>query len=137
MFDCRRKCWDHSVKVLSRVKPNYRLFKLFLILYGTVLRNSFLRNLWNENKYFKNLGKTSLEQKTSLVILFLYFPLLQSCVTDLGNVAVRLKEVVDFGVSQLRSSAIKPRIKPLTDAFLSTSHNISEVSSPKFLIVRW
>lgn len=51
---------------------------------------------------------------------------LQSCVTDLGNVAVRLKEVVDFGLSQLSSSAIKPRIKPLTDAFLSTSHNISE-----------
>lgn len=93
---------------------------------------------WKQiNIYFKNLGKTSLEQKTSLVILFLYFPLLQSCVTDLGNVAVRLKEVVDFGVSQLRSSAIKPRIKPLTDAFLSTSHNISEVSFPKFLIVRW
>lgn len=97
--------------------------------------------IWYSIKNFISTKPLKLKQidiiKTSLVISFLYFPLLQSCVTDLGNVAVRLKEVVDFGVSQLRSSAIKPRIKPLTDAFLSTSHNISEVSSPKFLIVRW
>ena len=31
-----------------------------------------------------------------------------------------------YGLSQLNSSAIKPRIKPLVDMFLSMSHNISE-----------
>ena len=65
----------------------------------------------------------------SLLTILPFVSLMQSCVTDLGNVAVRLKEVVDFGFSQLGSSAIKPRLKPLTDVFLSTSHNISEVRS--------
>ncbi|KAK3086090.1 hypothetical protein FSP39_013397 [Pinctada imbricata] len=51
---------------------------------------------------------------------------LQTCLGDLGNVASRFKEVVDFGFSQLSSGAIKPRLKPLVDIFLSTSHNISE-----------
>ena len=65
----------------------------------------------------------------SLLTILPFVSLMQSCVTDLGNVAVRLKEVVEFGFSQLGSSAIKPRLKPLTDVFLSASHNISEVRS--------
>ncbi|XP_076448808.1 conserved oligomeric Golgi complex subunit 4-like [Babylonia areolata] len=51
---------------------------------------------------------------------------LESCLGDLGTVSGRFKDVVDFGFSQLSSSAIRPRIKPLTDSFLSTNHNISE-----------
>ncbi|XP_070191423.1 conserved oligomeric Golgi complex subunit 4-like [Littorina saxatilis] len=51
---------------------------------------------------------------------------LESCLSDLGTVSGRFKDVVDFGFSQLSSSAIKPRIKPLADSFLSTSHNITE-----------
>ena len=34
--------------------------------------------------------------------------------------------LAQYGLSQLNSSAIKPRIKPLVDMFLSMSHNISE-----------
>ncbi|KAL8591236.1 hypothetical protein ACOMHN_017560 [Nucella lapillus] len=51
---------------------------------------------------------------------------LESCLSDLGTVSGRFKDVVDYGFSQLSSSAIKPRIRPLTDSFLSTNHNISE-----------
>lgn len=51
---------------------------------------------------------------------------LESCLADLGAVSARFKDVVDFGFSQLSSSAIKPRIKPLVDALLSTNHNITE-----------
>ncbi|XP_025115796.1 conserved oligomeric Golgi complex subunit 4-like isoform X2 [Pomacea canaliculata] len=51
---------------------------------------------------------------------------LESCLGDLGTVSGRFKDVVDFGFSQLTTSAIKPRIKPVADAFLSTSHNITE-----------
>ncbi|XP_048748000.1 conserved oligomeric Golgi complex subunit 4-like isoform X2 [Ostrea edulis] len=69
-----------------------------------------------EEEVQRLFGKSSEQSKAKL----------QSCVTDLGNVAVRLKDVVNFGFSQLNSSAIKPRLKPLTDAFLSTSHNVSE-----------
>ena len=52
----------------------------------------------------------------------------QSCLTDLAAVSSRFKDVLDFGFSQLHSTAIKPRIKPWVDTFLSTSHNISDVS---------
>ena len=55
----------------------------------------------------------------------------QSCLSDLGTVSGRFKDVVDFGFSQLSSSAIKPRIRPLADAFLSISHNITEASVVK------
>ncbi|KAK3594356.1 hypothetical protein CHS0354_031735 [Potamilus streckersoni] len=51
---------------------------------------------------------------------------LESCLSDLGAVANKFKDVLEFGFSQLTSSVIKPKIKPQIDAFLSTSHNISE-----------
>ncbi|KAH9495943.1 Golgi transport complex subunit 4 [Bulinus truncatus] len=51
---------------------------------------------------------------------------LESCLGEVITVAMKFKDIVDFGFSQLASSAVKPRIKPLIDSFLSTSHNISE-----------
>ncbi|KAL3859523.1 hypothetical protein ACJMK2_009739 [Sinanodonta woodiana] len=51
---------------------------------------------------------------------------LESCLSDLGIVANKFKDVLELGFHQLTSSVIKPKIKPQIDAFLSTSHNISE-----------
>ncbi|XP_038069767.1 conserved oligomeric Golgi complex subunit 4-like [Patiria miniata] len=51
---------------------------------------------------------------------------LESCLGDLGNVTHKFKDVLEYGLSQLSTSAIKPRLKPWVDNFLSTSHNISE-----------
>ncbi|XP_067931489.1 conserved oligomeric Golgi complex subunit 4-like isoform X2 [Watersipora subatra] len=51
---------------------------------------------------------------------------LDSCLTDLGHLTKRFKDLVDFGFNQLRSSAIKSRIKPSIEDLLSTSHNIDE-----------
>ncbi|BFZ13048.1 hypothetical protein BsWGS_16086 [Bradybaena similaris] len=51
---------------------------------------------------------------------------LESCVGEVATVSNKFKEIGDFGFSQLTTSAVKPRIKPLVDAFLSTSHNITE-----------
>ena len=48
--------------------------------------------------------------------------------SDLGAAATRFKDVLEFGFTQLKSNAVKPRIKPLTDSYLSTSHNMTEVS---------
>lgn len=52
---------------------------------------------------------------------------LHSCLTDLGAVSSRFKDVLDFGFSQLHVSAVKPRVKPWVDTFLTTSHNLQEV----------
>ena len=37
-----------------------------------------------------------------------------------------LSSIFQYGLSQLDASALKTRIKPWVDTFLSTSHNISE-----------
>ena len=47
---------------------------------------------------------------------------------DIGAAATRFKDVVEFGFTQLTTAVIKPRIKPQIDIFLSTSHNLSDVS---------
>ncbi|XP_074645003.1 conserved oligomeric Golgi complex subunit 4-like [Tubulanus polymorphus] len=51
---------------------------------------------------------------------------LKSCLSDLGAVSNQFKSVLEFGFSQLSSSAVKPQVKPWVNTFQSTSHNISE-----------
>ncbi|CAG5130857.1 unnamed protein product [Candidula unifasciata] len=51
---------------------------------------------------------------------------LESCLGEVVVVSNKFKEIGDFGFSQLTASAVKPKIKPLVDSFLSTSHNITE-----------
>ena len=52
---------------------------------------------------------------------------LQSCLTGLTTTTKRFRSLSEFGYEQLKSSAIKPRIKPWVDYFLSVSHDINEV----------
>lgn len=54
--------------------------------------------------------------------------IIDSCISELKTVRDSLKAVVDFGLQQLRSSAIKPRLNPWVDQFLSYNHHLSEVS---------
>ncbi|KAJ8041998.1 Conserved oligomeric Golgi complex subunit 4 [Holothuria leucospilota] len=72
---------------------------------------------------------------------------LESCLNDLGAVTHKFKDVLDvstfyvnliadnkfngmqmvqYGLSQLSTSAIKPRLKPWVENFLSVNHNITE-----------
>jgi hypothetical protein len=53
---------------------------------------------------------------------------LESCLSGLGSVAASLKAVIDYGMQQLRVSAIKPRVNPWVDTFLSVNHQLSEAS---------
>ncbi|GAB0094433.1 Conserved oligomeric Golgi complex subunit 4 [Sergentomyia squamirostris] len=51
---------------------------------------------------------------------------LESCTSGLKSVGDTLKAVIDFGMQQLRSSAIKPRLHQWVDEFLNISHNLTE-----------
>jgi len=51
---------------------------------------------------------------------------LESCLGEVMVVSGKFKDIVEFGFSSLSSSAVKPRIKPLVEGFLATSHNLSE-----------
>merc|ERR1719341_3225939 len=49
-----------------------------------------------------------------------------SCLTGLPCVQAKLKGVLESGMTALRTSAVKPRLKPWLDSFCSFSHNITE-----------
>lgn len=54
--------------------------------------------------------------------------LIGSCLAELKTVRDTLKACVDFGMQQLRSTAIKPRLHPWVDQFLSYKHHFTEVN---------
>lgn len=52
---------------------------------------------------------------------------LKTCLEGLKVTAKKFRDLLDFGHEQLKSSAVKPRIKPWVDRFLSVNHDIDEV----------
>ncbi|KAG7204148.1 hypothetical protein KM043_001990 [Ampulex compressa] len=51
---------------------------------------------------------------------------IDSCLSGLKGVMSVLRAVTDYGLEQLRVSAVKPRVTPWVDAFLSVDHHINE-----------
>ena len=51
-----------------------------------------------------------------------------SCLAGLKGVTHSLRAVIDYGLEQLRASAVKPRVTPWVDAFLSVNHHVNEVN---------
>lgn len=54
--------------------------------------------------------------------------LIESCLAELKTIRDTLKACVDFGMQQLRSSAIKPRLHPWVDQFINYKHHFTEVN---------
>lgn len=52
---------------------------------------------------------------------------IDSCLASLKAIILILRGIVDCGLEQLRVSAVKPRVTPWVDAFLSIDHHINEV----------
>ncbi|KAL0116601.1 hypothetical protein PUN28_009914 [Cardiocondyla obscurior] len=51
---------------------------------------------------------------------------IDSCISSLKGVILILRGIIDYGLEQLRVSAVKPRVTPWLDAFLSIDHHINE-----------
>ncbi|KAF4527190.1 hypothetical protein B566_EDAN006116 [Ephemera danica] len=51
---------------------------------------------------------------------------LVTCLSGLSTAAAALKHVADYGMQQLRASAVKPRTGPWVDAFLQANHQLTE-----------
>ena len=51
---------------------------------------------------------------------------IKSCMTGLPAVQTKLRTILDSGLAALRTSAVKPRVKPWVDGFSQCSHNITE-----------
>lgn len=54
---------------------------------------------------------------------------LESCLSGLSSVTMTLKDIMDYGIQQLRSTAIKPRINPWVDTFMTVNHHFTEVGA--------
>lgn len=59
---------------------------------------------------------------------------LESCLSGLSSVTITLKDIIEYGIQQLRSTAIKPRVNPWVDTFLSVNHHFTEVNLSKNVI---
>ncbi|KAJ7986154.1 hypothetical protein DPEC_G00347840 [Dallia pectoralis] len=51
---------------------------------------------------------------------------IDSCLSDLVNTSSKFKDLLQEGLMELNSTAIKPQVKPWISSFLSISHNIEE-----------
>ncbi|KAK2509668.1 hypothetical protein MC885_000662 [Smutsia gigantea] len=51
-----------------------------------------------------------------------------SCLSDLAAVSNKFRDLLQEGLTELNSTAIRPQVQPWINTFLSVSHNIEEVS---------
>ncbi|XP_063801941.1 conserved oligomeric Golgi complex subunit 4 isoform X1 [Pseudophryne corroboree] len=51
---------------------------------------------------------------------------IESCLTDMASVSNKFRDLLQEGLGELNSTAIKPQVKPWINLFLSVSHNIEE-----------
>ncbi|CAM5092497.1 unnamed protein product [Natator depressus] len=51
---------------------------------------------------------------------------IDSCLADMAAVSNKFRDLLQEGLSELNSTAVKPQVKPWINLFLSVSHNIEE-----------
>ncbi|XP_075045509.1 conserved oligomeric Golgi complex subunit 4 [Mixophyes fleayi] len=51
---------------------------------------------------------------------------IDSCLSDMGFVSNKFRDLLQEGLGELNNTAIKPQVKPWINLFLSVSHNIEE-----------
>ncbi|XP_061521472.1 conserved oligomeric Golgi complex subunit 4 isoform X2 [Phycodurus eques] len=51
---------------------------------------------------------------------------IESCLSDLVNTSAKFRDLLQEGLTELNTTAIKPQVKPWISGFLSISHNIEE-----------
>lgn len=58
---------------------------------------------------------------------------LESCLSGISAVSANLTGIIEYGIQQLRSTVVKPRVNPWVDNFLNFSHQLTEVLMLKFV----
>jgi conserved oligomeric Golgi complex subunit 4 len=96
-----------------------------------VARTKFIVTLNNADRsteYIETLHKNMGEEiKISFPSMNVHKKeIIDSCLSGLKSVGDSLKAVIEFGMQQLRSSALKPRINPWIDQFQSYNHMLTE-----------
>jgi hypothetical protein len=94
-----------------------------------LLLQAYLNNADVSTEYTDTLRKSLMDEVCTVLTNLSHNEKvkLETCLSGLCSVATSLKAIIDYGMQQLRVSAIKPRVHPWVDAFLSVSHQLSEV----------
>lgn len=96
--------------------------------YARLMFLAYLNNADVSIEYVETLSK-SLDAEINSA--FLNMPKkdhdkVDSCLAGMKNVTSTLRSIIDFGMEQLRASAVKPRVTPWLDSFLSVNHQVNE-----------
>ncbi|CAB1451929.1 unnamed protein product [Pleuronectes platessa] len=51
---------------------------------------------------------------------------IESCLSDLVNTSTKFKDLLQEGLTELNTTAVKPQVKPWISSFLAISHNVEE-----------
>ncbi|UJR30145.1 hypothetical protein I4U23_017685 [Adineta vaga] len=94
------------------------------------LKQTFLSTFDNVEITYGNLHtlKNLLDEelKKSLLLNEHSKTKLDTCLNEFNSIANRFKDLIEFACQQLCTSAIKPRIKTLMDAYITINHKLSE-----------
>lgn len=88
-------------------------------LNNTDTSTEFIETLWSTIKEEIKVAYPKITTKECEI--------LDSCLSGLKSVRDTLKAVNDFGLQQLRSTAVKPRLHTWVDQFISLNHTFTEV----------
>lgn len=88
----------------------------------------YLNNADISTEYIETLWKSMEQEITGAYssMTSVEKQLIDSCLSELKSVRDTLKACVDFGLQQLRSSAILPRLHPWVDQYLNYKHQLTE-----------
>ncbi|XP_073824821.1 conserved oligomeric Golgi complex subunit 4 isoform X2 [Musca autumnalis] len=88
----------------------------------------YLNNADISTEYIDTLWRTMEQEITGAypTMTSVEKQMIDSCLSELKSVRDTLKACVDFGMQQLRSSAINPRLHPWVDQYLSYKHQLTE-----------
>ena len=94
-------------------------------------RTNFIVQLNNADmsiEYIETLWKIMGEEiRGTLIMTSRGSEILESCLAGIQSIRDTLKSIVDFGLHQLRTNVIKPRIQNWVDQFISIKHELTEV----------
>ncbi|XP_063973340.1 conserved oligomeric Golgi complex subunit 4 [Diachasmimorpha longicaudata] len=96
--------------------------------YGRLMFLAYLNNADVSIEYVETLSKSLASEIDSAFLQMSQKDRdkIESCLAGMKNVIGTLRSVIDYGMEQLRASAVKPRVTPWVDAFLSVNHQINE-----------
>jgi conserved oligomeric Golgi complex subunit 4 len=122
---------DLAAQAYSAFQTSLQQGKLQTTGDSDLARTRFLVTLNNADKSTEYVETLYTNMKEEIKIAYTNLnihkkEMIESCLSGLKGIGDSLKAIIEFGMQQLRTSAIKPRIHPWIDQFQSYNHMLTE-----------